>query len=463
VATNLANNWAGLGDAPKALLTLKDVTARYEKPHDPTVDFSLARCYITSYTMLKQYDRAQPYCDDLLKKYDDDVNGEFVTIEVYAVVINFYISSGQYASAVKYLNRHKKLSEKFSDLSLIAENHNLWFKLDTTRHNYQSAVVHLLNYNHLNDSLFNETKSKQIAELQVQFETERKEKDILIKDQQIGMLTKEQQLKDMNLERAKFIKNIFLFGSILLLVAGALFYRQYRRKQRDSSTIARINDQLQHSLTEKEWLLREVHHRVKNNLHTIICLLESQAMYLEKDALQAIEKSQHRIFAMSLIHQKLYQNDDVKSIDMSVYLDEFIRYLKDSFDVTRIQLITEVQPIHLNLSQSIPVALIINETVTNSIKYAFTDQADAKILVSMKETEEIINLIIADNGKGFIPNEEAESKSLGIQLIKGLSKEIRAVLSINGDNGTKVTIQFEKETIPSTDKIINKELAAYEE
>jgi two-component sensor histidine kinase len=148
---------------------------------------------------------------------------------------------------------------------------------------------------------------------------------------------------------------------------------------------------------------------------------------------------------------------------MSVYLDEFIRYLKDSFDVTRIQLITEVQPIHLNLSQSIPVALIINETVTNSIKYAFTDQADAKILVSMKETEEIINLIIADNGKGFIPNEEAESKSLGIQLIKGLSKEIRAVLSINGDNGTKVTIQFEKETIPSTDKIINKELAAYEE
>ena len=127
-------------------------------------------------------------------------------------------------------------------------------------------------------------------------------------------------------------------------------------------------------LAEKEWWLKEVHHRVKNNLHTIICLLESQAMYLEKDALQAIEKSQHRIYAMSLIHQKLYQNEDLQVIDMSVYLEEFIGYLKDSFDTQGIDFIIHVDPVQLNLQQAIPVALIINEGVTNAIKYAFENR-----------------------------------------------------------------------------------------
>jgi two-component system, sensor histidine kinase PdtaS len=147
---------------------------------------------------------------------------------------------------------------------------------------------------------------------------------------------------------------------------------------------------------------------------------------------------------------------------MSVYLDEFIGYLRDSLDADRIEFITEVEPIQLNLTQAIPVGLIINEAVTNSIKYAFTDPVNARIIVSMSETGDIVNLTIADNGKGFTPTEEAETKSLGIQLIKGLSKEIRGSLSIQGDNGTKIAIQFKKDIITSTEQIMQKELKSYE-
>src|SRR4030095_5966819 len=182
-----------------------------------------------------------------------------------------------------------------------------------------------------------------------QFETEKKEADLQLKDQRISLLTKEQALKDMDLKRVRFLKNTALFGSLILLGVGIVFYRLYDQKKRDSDTIARVNEQLKNMLAEKEWWLKEVHHRVKNNLHTIICLLESQAMYLEKDALQAIEKSQHRIYAMSLIHQTLYQNEDIRAIDMAVYLDEFIRYLKDSFDVRAIEFVTEVEPIQPKL------------------------------------------------------------------------------------------------------------------
>src|SRR5258705_13488742 len=165
---------------------------------------------------------------------------------------------------------------------------------------------------------------------------------------------------------------------------------------------------------------------------------------------------------MTLNQQKLFQNEKVKTIGMVVYLDEFIWYLKDSFDMDRIEIVTEVEPIELNLSQAIPVGLIINEAVTNSIKYAFTDPADARIIVSMSETVGIVNLTIADNGKGFVPTAEAETKSLGIQLIKGLSKEIRGSLSIKGDKGTKVAIQFKKDIITSTEQLMHKELANYE-
>ncbi|HTF20351.1 MAG TPA: histidine kinase dimerization/phosphoacceptor domain -containing protein [Chryseolinea sp.] len=451
VGTNLALNWANLGDPKRALRIVKEISAKYEKPNETNVNFNLLRCYILSFTLLKQYASAQPYCDQLLEMFDNVGIGEFGMIEVYAVAINFYISSGQHELAIRYLKKHKELSEKVADLSLRAANHKLWFALDTARHNYHAAVAHLQNYIRLNDSLYNETKSKQIAELQIQFETEKKEKDILVKGQQIAVLTKERQLKDMNLERLRFIKNATLYGSLLLLVTGVIFYRQYRRKQRDSDTISRMNKQLQHSLTEKEWLIKEVHHRVKNNLHTVICLLESQAVYLEKDALQAIEKSQHRIYAMSLIHQKLYQNDDLSTIDMSIYLEELIGYLKDSFDAQRIDFKLNVEPVHLNLQQAIPVALIINEGVTNAIKYAFSGISLPAVLISMSQTTEMVKLVISDNGSGFELKEEDEGKSLGMQLIRGLSKELKGRVQIDTIRGTTLTIEFQKESI--TDQI----------
>lgn len=243
-----------------------------------------------------------------------------------------------------------------------------------------------------------------------------------------------------------------------MIIVLILLYSRFRLKQianhqleLKQQEINQKNQDLRDMLVEKEWWLKEVHHRVKNNLHTIICLLESQAMYLEKDALQAIEKSQHRIYAMSLIHQKLYQNEDLQVIDMSIYLEEFIGYLKDSFDTQKIDFIIKVDPVYLNLQQAIPVALIINESVTNSIKYAFENKKEPKIWVSMTETDEKVRLTIMDNGRGFELKAEDEGKSLGIQLIKGLSKELKGTVNIETKGGTKMIVEFKKG--PLTDQM----------
>jgi two-component sensor histidine kinase len=252
------------------------------------------------------------------------------------------------------------------------------------------------------------------------------------------------------------VENVTIGGTILVLVIAVLLYRQYRLKQQANLAVTQKNELLQHLLAEKEWLLKEVHHRVKNNLHTVICLLESQAIYLENDALKAIENSQHRIYAMSLIHQKLYQSEDIKTIDMKVYLHEFIRYLGDSFGSTDlIHFELDIEPLKLGVSQAIPLGLIINEAVTNSIKYAFPKNEMGVISVQLHQSGEQIKLIIADNGIGMRTNiEKNELNSLGIDLMKGLSRDIKGKISFEVKNGTKITVIFNIEPLGGSSTLL---------
>jgi two-component system, sensor histidine kinase PdtaS len=465
VASNVAESYLKLNKPLEAKLFLEDINNKYPKPKEKIYeagDYANNKVYLRLYVALKQFDKAKFYCAQLIQETKNPHINLAILSSYYSEIIQYYIATSQYSNSLTYLKNNKALLDTTKDFVRTARNYNLWFSLDTSEKNYRSAVFHLMQANRINDSIFNETKARQFQQLGVEFETAKKTDSLKTKDQLIGLLTQKNNLQQLNLRQSNLIKNITIAGTGIILIALLLLYNQFLKNKRSNIIILQKNKELKDMLAEKEWWLKEVHHRVKNNLHTIICLLESQAMFLEKDALKAIEKTQHRIYAMSLIHQKLYQNEDVKSIDMSVYLEEFIQYLRDSFDTDRIEFVTEVEPIQLNISQAIPVGLIINEAVTNSIKYAFSHSVDARIFISMNEADGIVNLTIADNGKGFIPTEEAETKSLGVQLIKGLSKEIRGSLSIKGDNGTKVAVQFKKDTITSTEQFMQKELASYE-
>jgi two-component sensor histidine kinase len=330
--------------------------------------------------------------------------------------------------------------------------------LDTFQKNYEAAVYDLLQFNKINDSLFNETKIRHIKQMEVEYETEKKENEIKIKDQSIRILNQKSELQLNRLQQANLIKDITIVSVLLLSTIIGLLYRQYRQKKKSNEVITQKNELLQHLLTEKEWLLKEVHHRVKNNLHTVICLLESQARYLENDALKAIESSQHRIYAMSLIHQKLYQSDDVKAIDMALYLPEFVRYLNDSFGTQRqIRFKMDIEPLLLGVSQAIPIALIVNEAVTNSIKYAFPKSKSGIIEIRMHKVQQEIILFIADNGIGINPViANTPPESLGLKLMKGLSEDIHASINIKNDQGTKIIIVFNIDPLNDANNLITK-------
>ena len=447
LASNVADTYLKLKMPTEAKIFLDGINSKYRKPKDKIYeagDYVSNRVYLRLYTALKQFDKAKYYCDQLIQETKNPRINLNILNSYYVEIIQYYIAISQYSNALNYLRKNQALLDSLKDFVGMARNYNLWFSLDTSQGYYRSAVLDLLKANRVNDSVFNQTKSRQLQQLRIQYESDKKETDIKLKDQQIQVLTQKELLQQANLNEANLIKNITIAGIVFILIVLALLYYQFRNNQKSNKIIFQKNEELKAMLAEKEWWLKEVHHRVKNNLHTIICLLESQAMYLEKDALQAIEKSQHRIYAMSLIHQKLYQNEDLQVIDMSVYLEEFIGYLKDSFDTQGIDFIIHVDPVQLNLQQAIPVALIINEGVTNSIKYAFENESEPKIWISMAEMDELVKLSITDNGRGFEMKAEDEGKSLGMQLIKGLSKELKGTINIDTKGGTKLSFEFKK-------------------
>ncbi|RYZ35462.1 MAG: sensor histidine kinase, partial [Sphingobacteriales bacterium] len=219
----------------------------------------------------------------------------------------------------------------------------------------------------------------------------------------------------------------------------------YWSKQRSNKKISHQNVALQRLVEEKEWLLKEVHHRVKNNLHTVVSLLESQSAFLRDDALAAVLNSQNRVYTMSLIHQKLYKSNNSTTLNMATYLPELVHYLQESYDVrNRIKFNCRVQDLQLNGSMAVPVGLIVNEAVTNSIKYAFAEAKSAEITITLLVDEnKDARLCIADNGCGIQKVAiQSHHDSLGLSLMKGLCEDIGGQFRIDNNNGTRVMICF---------------------
>lgn len=356
----------------------------------------------------------------------------------YQIIGGFYVHTSRGIEAKPYLLKSLQEAKAVGYVSSLKDNYLLLFKADSAAGQFQSAIKYLQLGNRLKDSIFSSEKSKQIEELQVAYDTEQKNKNI----QQLQTTAKVQKLQ---LIQADSTRNWIIAGSCLILVIAGLLLRQAVSAKKSNTAISRKNETLQQLVNEKEWLLKEVHHRVKNNLHTVICLLESQAKYLENDALHAIESSQQRIFAMSLIHQKLYRSEDIKTIDMADYIPELIRNLEESFGVGGdIAFKYEIAQITLSIAYAIPIGLIINEAVTNSIKYAFRQRKGGEIIVSLGKKDNEIRLEMADNGVG-IPKElyDRETRTLGIELMKGLSEDINGNIHFEVADGTRIVIKFE--------------------
>lgn len=209
-----------------------------------------------------------------------------------------------------------------------------------------------------------------------------------------------------------------------------------------------IDRKILSSLKEKEVLLSEVHHRVKNNLQVISSILNLQSAYVDDEkTLEILEESQNRIKTMSFIHQTLYQTSDFSAIGFSEYIETVVVNLLQSYSLEdkEVVLIKEMDSINLPLDQSIPCGLIVNELVTNAIKYAYIG-IDAPILtIRITVAKEKIEIEVKDNGIGLPKDfKYEESNSLGMQLVYSLVDQLEGELVINYDKGTSFLVKFDE-------------------
>ena len=203
-------------------------------------------------------------------------------------------------------------------------------------------------------------------------------------------------------------------------------------------------------LQEKEWLMKEVHHRVKNNLQLVISLLNMQTVYMKDEfALDAFGDIGSRIHAISLIHQRMYQEENnMAIINMRDYITELVSYLDTTtFSNYPVGYRLDIAPIELDVSQSVPIGLILNEAITNAIKHAFPRKPNPVIVISMSQQENsLICLTVSDNGKGLPENFNLESDAtMGLQLIKTLSDQLDGSLQLENRNGFVLTLQFARQ------------------
>ncbi|MBO75095.1 MAG: hypothetical protein CMD33_07475 [Flavobacteriales bacterium] len=196
-----------------------------------------------------------------------------------------------------------------------------------------------------------------------------------------------------------------------------------------------IDNQIREALKEKEILLQEVHHRVKNNLQVISSMLNLQRRFIDDvKMLEVLDESQNRISTMSFIHESLYRNSDFSSIGFSDYLQRLTQNLIHSYsNVTKgVELITKLDDVHINLKQAIPCGLIVNELVSNCLKYAFKGMSSGKIFLRVKRVNENLEIEVADNGVGLPDDFDFETnESLGVYLVQALTDQLDGRLTVD--------------------------------
>ena len=209
----------------------------------------------------------------------------------------------------------------------------------------------------------------------------------------------------------------------------------------------RTAEQLRTSLSEKTVLLKEIHHRVKNNLQIIYSLLSLQSDQVrDQQTLEMLRDSKHRVRSMALIHEKLYRSNDLQKIDFGEYITALTSDLMSSyaFSSMAVELKMHISDVHLSVDTAVPCGLMVNELVTNCLKYAFPDGRAGEINIELRRREdERVILLVSDNGIGFPKGLDFQNtESLGLQLVNTLTAQLSGTVMLDGNHGTVFTIEF---------------------
>ncbi|HEB62059.1 MAG TPA: tetratricopeptide repeat protein [Bacteroidetes bacterium] len=434
---NVSNIYFRSGDFQKSktmLLQALDLLEEHKAsaPNYPGIISNLTNSLLA----LKEYDEAENYLQQLVKMYKGK--------EAFNYVIGLSGLGKLYVAKHKY---NKALTFLVPAYAIIKENKFYEIRADVLKNittayeksgDTKKAFSYLKLSNEIRDSVFNEEKTKALNDALQKYEAEKK-------NQQISLLASQNKLQDLQIQKSQRERWAFILGLIGLGVIALLSFYNFRTKTKANEALEEKNKVIAKALGEKKLLLKEIHHRVKNNLQVISSLLRLQSKYIKDDtALDAISESRNRVRAMALLHQNLYQGENLKEIEVQEYLEKLITGLFETYNIQeeKIELQKNIQDISLDVDTLIPLGLIINELISNSLKYAFPDNQKGIIEISLLENQNQLELQVKDNGIGISKEAFQASRSFGNRMTKAFVEKLEGEMNFLATEGTAIQFVF---------------------
>lgn len=384
----------------------------------------LGRCYMEE----GDYKKAIRFLLLDITQSEDDVNNKIFKM---IHLTNCYIQLKNIQTSKKYLREIDQLSKHKEDKRMHIRISELKSKYYQLSHQFDSAYYFANQFIVLKNVQSETIRKNQALLLLSNIEADTRKKDLII--------TRANLDKERSEKKAQIA---FLWASIVVAIMACIsliiLFINNIQKTRSKLIIEKKNE-------ENELLLKELHHRVKNNLQVIYSLINLQKRRLETPELnQSLSMVQNRIKTMSLVHQNLHENESFKVVNLHNYIKTITEYLKSLYFNEEKEIVMQLDidtAIELPMDKSITIGLLINEIISNSLKYAFKGQASGIISIEAHPIQDGLQMKIHDNGIGFI-SEDIQTKSLGMYLIKNLVKQIQGRYEVENFKGTTYTIYF---------------------
>lgn len=354
---------------------------------------------------------------------------------------NAYFKIGEYTKASDYYLKALQLAKKKEFKVEILYSLKSLAELYENTNDFKLSNQYLKEYYSLKDEIFSEKKHEQLMDIEKKYKSEQK-------SQQIEILNKEKAKQELEIQAKKQEKNLWIGLSSLGILLSIVSIYFFMNKKKLSEKLASKNQIIEKALDDKNVLLKEIHHRVKNNLQIISSLLNMQSRFLsDEKSKEIVADSQNRIKSMSLIHQKLYQEDNIVGIETKSYFQELIDSLCSSYgiDKDKIDFKLSIESILLDVDTVIPLGLMLNELISNAFKYGVDRENGAFSFIFRMNSSEELEVIIQDNGPGI--DEEMNPlklKSYGMKLVQSLSRKLKADISFKNNDGLQVNLFIHK-------------------
>lgn len=431
---NLGNVKLRMGDIDSSLYYHKLSLQAANLLRDKRLMINALVCLGNDYHEKKNYSKAIEKFEFALAQFGNYRNG-YQLSDVYNGLAKAYHEAGEIDKALACLKYNTKQLKDLGAGELLKNTYLLYAEINADNGQYGEAYEAMKEYAFLKDSIYNSEKLSSIVEMQEKYKADKRLKEI-------ESLKHRNELSEIKTEKQQFILKIligFSFVVTVLLIAMLIIYKQRKK----------TNKLLRRSVEEKEVLIKEVHHRVKNNFQLISSLLNLQSdLIVDEKALMAISEGRNRIESMALVHKYLYMTEDLRQIEMQLYVDQLIKSIISSFDSTETKITHQVEAegVSFDVDTSVPIGLLINELVTNSVKYAFVGKETGKIKVIIRELDnDKYELIYSDDGVGIPDDIDLDNlNSLGLELVQLLAAQLNGTMTYYVNNGTIFKVKFTK-------------------